>query len=739
MNYSVLRHLIRETLLLELRSTEDSPVPSDSKYFARPTGDGFVIFYGVGSNGSPEAIPGTLGYFYESTYVRGAKPVSGEEFKLNPEELKKAEDLTAAGLYEKTENVKTSHPDITFKYRKDKPGSQMSSWKSPEDVPKTFTQYYPKKPGFEFLLVDTEKGEVSLDSTWKANNPRRPGGKPGDADRNKTYVIPSGNVSFTQKSVELQKLLSYLSSVDPRVRGDFKIVSPDDKFKGKTLGQVAKSPRATDVVMGTSETITAYHGTSTKRWPEIEKNGLNPGKFEKFYANLVRGYSDKNVYLTLDPHTAENYATRAAVWDGADALILKVEVPDPARIIADEDSFKEFQLDREYTLTQTQRQNKDQKWDSEIYRWVDVASTEPGGKVTIEKSQHMSNILSLVRLANRSITGSYNTKDIADAPEAGPEWEQDEEYAALMKDISRKLVGFITRSLTGLETFAYRGRIPPKFIKKWKEYPKKAYPKEVEGGDDEAYEKTRAAVLNKTTTYEGAGSLRTLIREMLLQEQGSVDPTAKAMGLAVCKINQSGEDLVIIYDPQKFKEVSGIERVSEATPWKVRRAITIKLAKTSIRSGVTYRMNSNCNDSASIVQSVSSRGGWGPAAYEVAMWDLSQRGLSLTSDRKNVSPDAANVWAKYSNRGDSVSKKPFDDVENPKTPPPGDDCRLQRLDYLDHSYSLNSEPAGLSSMEAAHDAMIDWATGVWGSSGRDNLEFLLQDAMIDLFSQEYSG
>lgn len=520
MNYSTLRHLIRETLLLELRSTEGSPVPSDSKYFARPIGDGFVIFYGVGSDGSPEAIPGTLGYFYDSTYVRGAKPVSGQDFELNPEELKKAEDLTAAGLYAKTENQKTEYPDITFKFRKNKPGAQSSSWQSPEDVPKTYTRYSPKKPGFEFLLVDTEKGEVSLDSTWKANNPRRPGGKPGAADRNRTYVIPSGNVSFAQKGVAFQKLLSYLSSVDPRVREDFKIVSPDDKFKGKTLGQVAKAPRAADVVMGTSGTITAYHGTSTGRWPEIEKSGLNPGKFEKFYADLIRGYSDKNVYLTLDPHTAENYATRAAVWDESDALILKVEVPDPARIVADEDAFRGFQLDREYTLTQTQRKKSQSKWDSDLSRWIDVVSTEPGGKVTIEKTQNAKNILSIVRLANSSVTGKYYTKDIVDAPEAGPEWEHDEEYAALMKDISRKLVGFITKSLTGLETFAYRGRIPPKFIKKWKEYPRKAFPKGVEVGDAAAYEKTRAAVLKKTKTYESVNEIRALIRDILGEPDG---------------------------------------------------------------------------------------------------------------------------------------------------------------------------------------------------------------------------
>ena len=738
MNTNRLRSLIREAILLELRSTPDSPVPSDSKYFARPVEDGFVLFYSVdGAYSSPTAIPGTLGYFYDSTYVRGAKPVSGEDFKLTPEELKKAEELVAAGLYEKTENVKTSYPDITFKYRKDKPGSQMSSWKSPEDVPKTFTQYYPKKPGFEFLLVDTEKEEVSLDSTWKANNPRRPGGKPGDADRNKTYVIPSGNVSFTQKGVELQKLLSYLSSVDPRVKDDFKVVSPDDKFKGKTLSQVAKSPRAADVVMGTTGTITAYHGTSTKRWPEIEKKGLNPGKFEEYYSDLVRGYSEKNIYLTLDPHTAENYATRAAVWDDANALILQVEIPDPSRIVADEDSFRDFDLDREYTLTQTQRENRSSEWSPEDFRFIDVVSTEPGGKVTIEKTQHPKNILRLVRLANRSITRTYYDKDIAEAPDAGLEWVQDEEYATLLKDISRKLVGFITKSLTRVETFAYRGRIPPKFVKRWKEYPKKAYPKSVEAGDEEAYEKTRQGVLKKTKTFESSKSLRSLIREMLAES----DPTARAsaVSLAVCRYSQSGEEMVIIYSPLNLVKAENIEKISKKSPWNVRKPVIKELARTSILSGVTYKMNTNCNNSASIVQSVSARGGLGPAAYEVAMWDLSQRGFSLTSDRKNVSPDAARVWMRYADRGGNVSKMPFDDVENPKTPPIEDDCRLQKLDYLDQSYSLNAEPAGLSSMEAAHRDMIDWASSTWGSSGQGILEFLLQDAMIDLFSQKYSG
>jgi hypothetical protein len=197
--------------------------------------------------------------------------------------------------------------------------------------------------------------------------------------------------------------------------------------------------------------------------------------------------------------------------------------------------------------------------------------------------------------------------------------------------------------------------------------------------------------------------------------------------------------MVIIYSPLNLVKAENIEKISKKSPWNVRKPVIKELARTSILSGVTYRMNTNCNNSASIVQSVSARGGLGPAAYEVAMWDLSQRGFSLTSDRKNVSPDAARVWMRYADRGGNVSKMPFDDIDNPKTPPIEDDCRLQNLDYLDQSYSLNSEPAGLSSMEAAHRDMVDWASSTWGSSGQGILEFLLQDAMIDLFSQKYSG
>jgi len=519
---------IRENLLLELRVLGSDKVPKATKYFARPLSNGYVLFYNVDKDGHAEAIPGTYGEVYDSSYVKGAKnSLNKNDYNLTPQEKEIAEKFVSLGLYSKSER-KTLNPEIDFKYRNKRPGTPASEWQSEKDVPETYISYGTNNPQFEFLLVDTEKKEVSLDSTWKENNPRRPGDKPNSQRAGPTYVIPSGNVAFTQKSLSLQKLLSFLKSADPRVTSDFKIISPDDKYKNKTLGQVSSTARNVDLALKPTGTITAYHGTSLKRWEQIQKSGLNPGKSDQVYSDLVKGYSEKNVYLTFDPHDAENYATRAAVWDNSDAVILKVEIPDPAKIIPDEDSFQFFHLDREYTLTQTPRQNRKSVWSDEEFRYVDKFSDPtPGKTITLEKEQHPKRIMQLVRLANRSMTGEYYPKDIDEAPDFGSEWEKDDEFAALMKDISKKLMGFLNRSLKNLEAFAYRGRIPPKFIKKWKTYPRKAYPKSVEQGDSSAYEKTRAGVLKKVKTFdEGVNIklLRHLIRETILMTSNSYFP-----------------------------------------------------------------------------------------------------------------------------------------------------------------------------------------------------------------------
>ena len=537
--------LIRESLLLELRNVSGEGPPSSSKYFASPIGEGYVLYYDVGSDGGPVAIPGTIGYVYGQTYVKGAGGVGGDDYQLTPDEKAKAEELVDMGLFTKIKR-EVDYPDIKFKYRKARPMTPESMWGDKSDVPKTYTSYSKKREGFEFLLVDTDGKLVSLDASWKGNNARRPGGKPGSADRNKTYVIPSGDVDFTTKTLSLQKLLKHLVDNDSRVTPDFKIVSPDDKFSGKTIGDVIGEKRATDVALGgTPGTLIVYHGTSTKRWPEIEKKGMLPGKFETPYSDQIPGYSVKNLYFTMDPHTAENYATRAAVWDKAAALILQVEIPDITKIVPDEDAMGYFELRREYNLKRTKGTDMyGGGWDSSKGGWQSVAIDREGE--LIGKSQHLKNIFNLLRQANQSTAhGKYEDE----APEAGSEWVKDDEYYALLKDIEQNMMGFLTKSLRG-ETFAYRGWIPPKFVKKWKEYPRTAYPSAVDKGrgTGDEYETTRQKVLKKVKRFDKNESLvRSLVRGMLTE---SYPPPAFAQSTthSVGWISPTGE---YFYDPSK--------------------------------------------------------------------------------------------------------------------------------------------------------------------------------------------
>lgn len=475
---SQLRQFTRQ-ILLELRDAGGEGPPRADKYFARPVGSGHVIYYTVGSAGGPKAIPGTIGYYYQSTYVEGAADHGGDSFSLSPEDLERFEKLVDMGLYRKREQ-EVEYPDIAFKYRKDAvKGSPASTWKQESDVPATKTVYEPIKPGFEFLLVDTGAKLVSLDSSWSERRPRRGGGMPGGANqggKGKSYVMPSGDVGFVGDTLSLQKLLKHLMGVDPRVTADYKVVSPDDKFRGKTIGDVAGAKRTTDVALGTAPgPLIAYHGTSVKRWPAIEKGGMKPGKFETPYSDQIPGYSEGNLYFTTDPHTAENYATRAGIWDKSTPLILKVEIPDFTRIVPDEDSMGWFNLSRPYTLT-----------DSD------------GDTETLEGEMHMSNAMRLVQ-------------------QGGTKVKADSEFVALRREIEGQINSYLTKSV-GSGLFAYRGPILPKFINRWKQYPLKSYPRSVDTGSDEgdAYDSTRQGVLKKVNRFEES-DLRRLVRMALLE------------------------------------------------------------------------------------------------------------------------------------------------------------------------------------------------------------------------------
>jgi hypothetical protein len=91
----------------------------------------------------------------------------------------------------------------------------------------------------------------------------------------------------------------------------------------------------------------------------------------------------------------------------------------------------------------------------------------------------------------------------------------------------------------------------------------------------------------------------------------------------------------------------------------------------------------------------------GPAAYEAAMWYAG----GLTSDRMETSRAAGRVWLNYKERSASgdIESLPFDDLNDPKTPPPNDDCVMQDREWLNYSYKLKSPPPGLGEMEGNHE------------------------------------
>lgn len=212
----------------------------------------------------------------------------------------------------------------------------------------------------QVVKVDTTRGTVDFDMSWTEAMSRRQGLPRKDYRDPQTYVIPSGDVAFAGMSnTQTVKLLRHLMSADPRVTPDFRIVN-SERYHGRTVGEVAGDPRDVDVAMtgrgrsGKPTPLVAYHGTSTMRAKIILKEGFVPGRQRFTYIDQVPGYTDRNVYLTVNPEDAENYATRQAIFDKSNAAVMRVTIPpeEMKNIVFDEDMAKGWvKLDRNYLLT----------------------------------------------------------------------------------------------------------------------------------------------------------------------------------------------------------------------------------------------------------------------------------------------------------------------------------------------------------------------------------------------------
>ena len=101
---------------------------------------------------------------------------------------------------------------------------------------------------------------------------------------------------------------------------------------------------------------------------------------------------------------------------------------------------------------------------------------------------------------------------------------------------------------------------------------------------------------------------------------------------------------------------------------------------------------------------ISTIAGRGKLVYGLA-YALSPNGM-IISDRYSMSPEALGAWKNMADKG-TRSRKPLDNVKNPRTEDPSDDCTWRKEEYLNYAYESEGWEKGmLSSLRAAHKNFV---------------------------------
>lgn len=205
------------------------------------------------------------------------------------------------------------------------------------------------KDGFYFAY---RGGKLVLSSTSNSSYSSKV--VTGDSSiKNMIWNELDGLVVFSTKTITIQKLsvdnrmvqhhLSNIKELKHALSVLLKYgVDLDFKIKGvpphvpKTVGDLLKTEDPTDQILKNKPPI-MYHGTSMKRWKEIQRVGLAPGNAPDEYNDLIKNYSEHNIYLATTPKGASFYGKRQAAKDGdSQYVVLAITVPDPAKLLTDD-------------------------------------------------------------------------------------------------------------------------------------------------------------------------------------------------------------------------------------------------------------------------------------------------------------------------------------------------------------------------------------------------------------------
>ena len=140
----------------------------------------------------------------------------------------------------------------------------------------------------------------------------------------------------------------------------------------------------------------------------------------------------------------------------------------------------------------------------------------------------------------------------------------------------------------------------------------------------------------------------------------------------------------------------------------------------------------DCNGAWQVSTAVSIKKGWGTKVYLAAFEWL----RNISSDRENVSSSAEGMWKSLARKG-ILEPEPFDNWNDPQTPPTSDDCKVfpSRNPALNSSFNLKGSvpPEVLQLLDAGDEHLRSL-----GSSGSNAMR-LLRVGIGNLFENVYDG
>ena len=209
-----------------------------------------------------------------------------------------------------------------------------------------------------------------------------------------------------------------------------------------------------------------------------------------------------------------------------------------------------------------------------------------------------------------------------------------------------------------------------------------------ENHDDPVGLKLMARKRKMEDEIKGESLVRKLIGEMINESKDP--PPVESLGIVTFRYSFHSKLTVIYSIP--------------ALDWSLSRLFGTRVPKPNpddlVISGVQWGKPNGeggpCNYAYVVRRSVTEFKDWGRKAYLAALAAAGELG----PDRDIVKPGAIKAWQRIVDAG-YVDAHPYDDVKNPQTPPPEDDCDLHPdMPVLNASYNLKgSIPSDILAMQ----------------------------------------